>query len=280
MYLRHIITILAFPILFCACTTQKDLAYFENIKDSQFGTIQTADYQIKIKSQDELMIIVSSEVPSASTQFNTVMANPVTGKDLPDITSASIGSIMTTSSTTPKYLTYTVHKNGDIDFPVLGEIHVEGMTIEELKNYLKSQIENTVRNPLVFVYLVNFKVKVIGEVKEPQTVNVTTEKFSIIDALSACGDMTEYGKRDNVIIMREQPDGTMGYFRLNLHDTSLFTSPYYYLQQNDIVYVEPNQIKQDNSKYNQNNSFKLSTISTIVSAASVIASLVIALTVK
>ena len=280
MHFRHILIILISSILFCACTTQKDLAYFENINDSQSGTIQTADYQIKIMPQDELMIVVSSEVPSASAQFNTIMATPVTGKDFTDITSTSIGNTQTTSSATPKYLTYTVSKNGDIDFPVLGKIHVEGMTIEELKNYLKSQIEKTVKNPQVFVSLVNFKVKVIGEVKEPQTVNVTTEKFSIIDALSACGDLTEYGKRDNVIIMREQPDGTMGYMRLNLHDTSLFSSPYYYLQQNDIVYVEPNSIKQDNSKYNQNNSFKLSTISTIVSAASVIASLVIALTVK
>ena len=277
---RYIYIYAIICILLYGCKTPQDLSYFDNIKYHEAGVIPGSDYEIKIMPQDELMIVVSSEVPSASAQFNTIMTTPVTGKDSTDITSTSIGNTQTTSSATPKYLTYTVNKKGDIDFPVLGKIHVEGMTIEQLKNYLKSQIEKTVKNPQVFVSLVNFKVKVIGEVKEPQTVNVTTEKFSIIDALSACGDLTEYGKRDNIIIMREQPDGTMGYMRLNLHDTSLFSSPYYYLQQNDIVYVEPNSIKQDNSKYNQNNSFKLSTISTIVSAASVIASLVIALTVK
>lgn len=102
----------------------------------------------------------------------------------------------------------------------------------------------------------------------------------MLDAIAASGDLTEYGKRENVIIIRETEDGNRTYQRINLHDSNIFSSPYYYLQQNDIVYIEPNNIKQDNSKYNQNNSFKLSTISTIVSAASVIASLVIALTVK
>lgn len=272
-----IITIIA--IVFTGCKSQKDLAYFEDIKNSKNGTLEVSDYQIKIVPQDELLIVVNSEIPSATAQYNTPTTNPGLQKDIPTSTiSSSINNI--SSSSTPKQATYIVNKDGDIDFPILGKIHVVGMTINELKEYLKKRIEKTVKDPQIYISLVNFKINVIGEVKEPQTLNITTEKYSLIDAISACGDLTEYGKRDNIIIIREQPNGELTYGRINLHDSNFFKSPYYYLQQNDVVYIEPNSIKQDNSKFNQYSSFKLSTISTIVSAASVIASLVIALTIK
>lgn len=265
-------------LLFGSCRTKKDLAYFDNIKELQNGTLPMSDYSIRIAPEDELLIVVSSEIPSATAQFNLPLHNTVTIKDVPELTTSSLGSSQ--SSNTPKYLTYKVNKAGDIDFPVLGEIHVAGMTTDELKSYLKGHIAKTVKDPQVYVQLVNFKVKVIGEVNRPQTILVDSERFSVIDAISACGDLTDYGKRDNIIIIREQEDGTMSYSRINLHDTGFINSPYYYLRQNDIVYVEPNNIKQDNSKYNTNNSYKLSVISTIVGTSSVIASLVIALTVK
>ncbi|MBR6489514.1 MAG: polysaccharide export protein, partial [Muribaculaceae bacterium] len=105
------------------------------------------------------------------------------------------------------------------------------------------------------------------------------ERFTLLDALSAAGDLTEFGERGNVLVIREE-NGKQVYHRLNLADTNIFSSPYYYLQQNDVVYVEPNQIRIDNSKYNQNNAYKLTVISTIVSATSVIASLIIAVAVK
>jgi polysaccharide export outer membrane protein len=126
---------------------------------------------------------------------------------------------------------------------------------------------------------VGFYVNVIGEVKTPIRVKVETERFTLLDAISAAGDLTEYGERSNILVIREE-DGKKTYNRLDLSSSSVFASPYFYLQQNDVVYVEPNQIRIDNSKYNQNNAYKLTVISTVVSAASVIASLVIALTVK
>ena len=115
--------------------------------------------------------------------------------------------------------------------------------------------------------------------ENPKRINVRTERFSVLDALAESGDLTEYGKRDNVIVIREQ-DGKVTYQRLDLRDANIVSSPYYYLQQNDVVYVEPNNIKASNSRYNTMNSYKLSAISTTVSAVSVIASLIIALAVK
>ena len=131
---------------------------------------------------------------------------------------------------------------------------------------------------MVTVVLNGYRVSVIGEVDEPQTITTRVDRFSVLDALAECGDMTEFARRDNVMVMRRTADGQIEYGRLNLLNSNITRSPYFWLQNNDIVIVEPNKIKQDNSKYNQNNSFKLSVVSTIVSSVSVIASLVIALT--
>lgn len=119
----------------------------------------------------------------------------------------------------------------------------------------------------------------LGEVKRPGAIEAKSERFTIFDALAAAEDMTEYGERTNVMVIREE-NGQRVYHRVNLKDARIVDSPYYYLQQNDVVYVEPNRIKAGNAKYSQNNAFKVTVVSTIVSAVSVIASLVIALAVK
>ncbi|MBD5266771.1 MAG: polysaccharide export protein [Bacteroides sp.] len=256
-----------FVIILSSCATKKDLAYFDDIKDVKSGKLLSSDYQIKIEPNDELTIWVSSLVPEASIQFNNIAPSRME-KEMTDVT------------TTARSLNYIVDKAGCIDFPVLGEIKVEGMTTMELKKYLVERISKIVKEPQVYVVLQNFKVNVLGEVKEPKAISVTSEKFSVFDALAGCGDLTEYGRRDGVIVIRQTPEGETIYQRLNLHDSSITGSPFFYLKQNDVVYVEPNDIKQDNSKYNQNNGFKLSVISTIVSAVSVISSLIIALSIK
>jgi polysaccharide export outer membrane protein len=265
-----------------ACHATKDLAYFDDIKDSNSGIIQVSNYGITLEPEDELLITVTSEVEQATKQFNLSMFNSVSRNDLQDLagSSKSITSDKANTSGASRVPTYIVDKNGNITFPVLGDLHVAGMTTQQLANVIKEKVSETVKDPIVKVTLINFKVNVLGEVESPRTISVTTEKYSIIDALAACGDLSDYGKRDNIIIMRELADGNREYKRINLHDTNLFSSPYFYLKQNDIIYVEPNNIKQENSKYNTYSSYKLSAISTVVSAASVIASLIIALTVK
>ncbi len=248
-----------------SCKTPKSLAYIENADSLKVSTLQL-DYAIKIRPADELLITVNSIVPEATAAFNLPLINPSTGNEMK----------MTAS---PQNQTYIVDTNGDILFPAIGTIHVAGMTTLELKNYLTERISKEVDDPVVRVQLGNFRVNVLGEVKEAGAIEVKSERFSIFDALAAAGDMTEYGERTNVLVIREE-NGQRQYHRLNLKDASIVDSPYYYLQQNDVVYVQPNNIKAGNAKYSQNNAFKVTVVSTVVSAVSVIASLVIALAVK
>lgn len=284
MKLNSLLTVAtACAVALAGCKTQKDLAYFEDIKDSAAGSIAVSDYEIRIAPQDELLITVTSEMPAAVAQYNQPMFSTMSRADMQDI-AASAASVSSNSGTGASAMnrvpTYIVSREGDIDFPSLGRLRVAGMSTRQLADSITARVGETVKDPIVKVVLLNFKVSVLGEVAAPHTINVTTEKFSVLDALAACGDLTEFGRRDNVIIIRETADGQREYKRIDLHDTALFSSPYFYLKQNDIVYVEPNPVKQDNSKYNQNNSYKLSVASTIISTASIIASLIIALTVK
>ncbi|MDE6651910.1 MAG: polysaccharide biosynthesis/export family protein, partial [Paramuribaculum sp.] len=251
-----------------SCSTHKNhLSYLSALPDAKEGKLTSTEYSIKIVPEDELEIVVTSTMPAATAEYNLPASNAQY--------SAGQNSIISTT----EQQKYIVNKNGDIDFPVLGKIHVAGMSTLELKNYLTSRIEENVTDPKVKVRLLNFKVNVMGEVRNPRTVEVKSERFSIFDALASAGDMTEYGRRDNVTVIRETPEGLV-YHRLDLTNPDVISSPYYYLHQNDVVIVDPNSVRESNARYNTNNSYKLSVISTIVSAVSVIASLVIALAVR
>lgn len=252
-------------LLLGSCKTKRDLALFEDLQGVDSGVLATLPHNTAIEPENELIITVNSEVPEAAAPFNLPYSNTVLAgtKEVKEQQSVQ---------------TYEVDPKGDIDFPILGRIHVAGMTTYELKDYLIDRISAYVKKPMVTVVLNGYRVSVIGEVDEPQTITTRVDRFSVLDALAECGDMTEFARRDNVMVMRRTADGQIEYGRLNLLNSNITRSPYFWLQNNDIVIVEPNKIKQDNSKYNQNNSFKLSVVSTIVSSVSVIASLVIALT--
>ena len=254
-------------MLFSACSSSKTvLPYFTDISTVAEGTMPAGDYMPEIKPDDELFISVMSANPAASAHYNMPVGNPALRSDLIE-------------SSTPRQQTYIVDTKGDIQFPVLGTLHVAGMTTEQLQALLTKEISKDVADPFVRVQLVNFQIVVAGEVASPGTINVARSRFSILDALSAAGDLTPYGERNNVLLVREE-NGERKFIHLNLNSSELLESPYFYLRQNDYVYVEPNKIRQANSKYNQDNAYKLSLASTIVSAVSVIASLVIALSIK
>ncbi len=257
--------LLAVVLMATGCSSKKTiLPYFQDLPSA--GTLEAMSYLPVIQKDDQLQISVSSSDPTLTAYFNLPEVNPATHPVLE-------------ATSQPKMLTYTVDSQGDIIMPELGRIHVAGMTVEQLQQKLTQEISRYVANPQVTVLMANFTVVVAGEVKTPQTVRVPRNRFTILEALSAAGDMTEYGERSNVLLIREN-NGEREYIHLNLNESDILNSPYYYLQPNDYVYVAPNRVRQENSKYNQNNGFKLSVISTAVSAASVIASLVIALTVK
>lgn len=250
-----------------SCTTKRSpLTYFEDIEQSFVIDAPTSAYSPKIAPDDELLITVASEDSRATAAYNLPMENPA---------SLAVGKL----STTPQHQTYLVDAKGNISMPILGTIHVAGLTTEQLREQLVGRISADVTNPEVTVRLLNFNVNVAGEVKQPGRIKVNGERFSVLDALTAAGDLTEYGERNNVLIVREE-DGKRIAHRVSLNSSDLLTSPYFYLQPNDYVYVTPNQIRKDNSKYNQNNAFKVSVISAVVSGVSVIASLVIALAIK
>ncbi|MBQ9217082.1 MAG: polysaccharide biosynthesis/export family protein [Muribaculaceae bacterium] len=256
-------------VVVASCTTIKDnnLAYFKNLPDATSGQLATTTpQQVRLQVDDEIAVTITSGAPEATAVFNAPLAN-----------SSVRGDVAVQGN--PKLMSHIVDREGNIELPVLGKINVLGKTVNEVEQLIGNRVAATVRDPYVNVQLLSFYVNVMGEVKEPQRIKVDKQQFSVLDALASCGDLTEYGQRDGVVVIRN--DGTQTtYHQLNLADTGLFSSPYFYLQQNDVVYVAPNRIRIDNSKYNQNNAYKLSVISTIVSAVSVVASLVIALAIK
>lgn len=266
--MKKIGIVLMLCALLAGCTPHQNLTYFkDNRPATQNATVGTLDWQIRLEPQDELAITVTSDVPAASASYNLPLVPVVTKETISQ--PVSQGSLQT----------YIIDKNGDINFPILGKIHAAGLTTMQLADELTRRISADVEAPIVRVELINFKVNVMGEVTKPGVYEVNTERFSILDALAQAEDMTMYGRRDRVTLIREE-DGKITYNIINLEDANLFNSPYYYLKQNDAIYVEPTEARKGMAEYNQTNGYKLSVISAIISGVSVIASLVIALTVK
>lgn len=267
MNFKSLIAAAAAVTMLVSCSSSKTvLPYFTDISSIEQGTLDNLNYLPTIQPDDELVISVSSANMAAVAPYTMVLGN----------TSSRENELRPSS---PQFLTYVVDSEGDINFPIIGKIHVKGMNVEQLADYLTKAISKDVEDPLVRVELLNFKVVVAGEVNHPQSIKVNGNRMTILEAISEAGDMTAWGEREKVLVIREI-DGKRTYAHLNLNSSDVLNSPYYYLKQNDYIYVEPNKIRQANSKYNQDNAYKLSVTSTIVSAASVIASLVIALTVK
>lgn len=268
MKLKNAVFLFIAILILTSCSSNKQtLTYFENLPAGVSGKLGKSTYNIRIVPDDELLITVNSSNPLATYDYNLQL-----------ITSAQSKDDITNISTVQKTLqTYIVNKEGDITFPLLGKIHVEGMTLSELTDYLTDRIKEDVTDPIVRVALVNFKVNVMGEVKDPQSIYVKTERFSVLDALAGAGDMTQYGRRDNVLVIRESATGEKEYRRLDLQDPKVVEDPFFYLQQNDVVYVEPNDVFKGSSKYDQNKNFKLQIVATVLSTVSALTTLFVAL---
>lgn len=253
------------------------MTYFTDLPDE--GAVELGDYTLKIMPDDELLINVSASDPDVVADYTVPFQHPRL-RDFntdPGVQQSSISLQRRNSNLT--YQTYTVDNKGFITFPVLGKIHVEGMSLTALADYLTEKISEKVIDPIVTVELVNFHVNVTGEVHTPGVQLVNRERYSVLDALAAAGDINVFGVRNRVLLIREEA-GKREYHRLDLNSKDLLESPYFYLKQNDVIYVEPNEIREANARTDQERQFKLSMTSVIVSAASVIASLAIALLMK
>lgn len=267
MKIKTIISILSFLLLTSCKTTDNTITYFQDL-DNQAAVLaeETVNYTPRIVPDDQLSITVSGTDPNAVAAFNMPLSSYL-----------APGETHVTS--TPVLHTYLVNSRGEIDFPVLGKLHVADMTRSELTDLMTEKISAYVKSPIVTIQIRNFKVSVLGEVNNPGTVNVPNERLSVLDALGMAGDLTIYGNRTNVLLIRDN-NGKKEYHRFDLTSTETLTSPYYYLQQNDVLYVEPNKARKGNARYSQNGQFNVSLASTIISALSVLASLGIALLVK
>ena len=227
--LLYVISVLFFTSVICSCVNTKKIAYFNDIKDSTRIASKAALEPI-IQKKDILSISVSSLSPEATILFNT--------PNLP-MTPAT-----QTTNTTPQTGGYLVSEDGTIKFPVLGNIPAAGLTQKQLeKNITDFLIEKKLLfDPIVTARFLNFRVTVLGEVNQPGVVYAPSEQISILEAIGAAGDLTIYGLRDNVILIRQEgPDKLVK--RLSLNSSELLQSPYFFLKSNDVIYVEPGKAK-------------------------------------
>lgn len=250
----------AVAALMASCVTQKQMTYVSNARPEMADTLNAnfqSQSELTIRIGDALTIYVSALDLEAVVPYN-----------LPAVVYASPGT--TNLSTTPALQYYIVDENGDIEFPVLGKLHVAGLKRNEVEDLVKEKLEAQVLNPQVHAHVVNAKVSVLGEVNRPGNVGMVGGRMTIFEALASAGDLTVYGRRDNVLVTREV-DGKLQIARLNLRDANIFTSPYFFLQQNDVVYVSPNKVRAVSSA---NASLWFSLVSTLASAATVVVTVV------
>ena len=247
-----------------SCTAYKDVPYFQNAATYD-SSVSAGLPDITIKPKDMLTIFVTSTDEEAVAQFNIRDPRPIDEESVAD------GQVHTSRSRTGQIHHYLVDNNGEIDFPVLGHLKVEGLTIEQANSMIKSKIApylNANADYLVNVMIDNFEVTVMGEVKNPDVFSVTRNRLTVLEALAMAGDMTVYGKRDNVKILRELTDGTYEVHELDLRDANIVNSPYYYLQQRDVVYVEPNTAMAQNASVGRTKTLWIRGIHIVISLGS------------
>jgi polysaccharide export outer membrane protein len=241
-----ILFILFISVNIFSCSSTQKVKYFQDIPDSgQLKTIAKAEYyDPKIQVDDILTIIVETVDPSATAMINS--GNVTVGASQSPSTSALGASSLPSSISQQIPVTgYLVDKDGYVTIPILGRIEAAGHTTFELRDIVNNAALKYYNTPTVIVRFSNFKVTVTGEVLKPGQYIMPNEKVSIIDAIAMAGDLTIFGKRENVLLIRENPDGTKTPYRVNLKKSDVMSAPYYYLRQNDIIYVEPRKAKSD-----------------------------------
>lgn len=255
---KSLLLLLVLTALMSSCISNKQLIVFRTV------TAETAEEvnktlkpqpEPRVKINDALIITVSALDPEAVVPYN-----------LPAVSFESPTADV--KPTTQSYQYYTVDAKGDIMFPVLGKLHVVGLTQSEVIEMIQSRLQGQIQNPIVSMRFLNAKVTVLGEVRNPGSYPLNNGGMTLLEALGVAGDLTQYANRSNVLVTREN-NGKVEFARLDLRTDEVFTSPYFYLQQNDVVLVEPNQAR---TTSNQSTSLWLSMVGTVSSAATVVVS--------
>lgn len=258
---RHLSLTLLFLLAITSCQSYKAVPYLQDTEQVNRVQQQRTLYDALIAPKDLLTIVVSCTTPELAVPFNLTVAS-----------SANLTQTSTTSQ--PVLQQYLVDNQGTIHFPILGQLHIGGLTkgqaermiIEKLKEYLTEE-------PIVTIRMANYKISVIGEVARPGTFTISNEKVNLFEALAMAGDMTVYGMRNNVKLLREDSLGRQQIITLSLHEADVVLSDHYYLQQNDILYITPNKTKARNSGIGSSTSLWISGTSILVSIASLMVNL-------
>ena len=237
-YVAYLVVCMA--VFFTACTSTKKIIYLQDVVPLKQQEIEQK-YEVIIHGDDLLAIMVNSRDPELALPFNMPMVSYQLGSN---------------AGGQQRVLGYLVDTNGNIDFPILGEIHVEGLTRMQLTELIKNKLieGDLIKDPIVTVQFLNFKISVMGEVGRPGNFTISGDRITLLEALSMAGDLTIYGRRDRVGGGIRENNGKRTILFHDLRSADIFNSPCYYLQQNDIVYVEPNKAKSGQSSINQNNS--------------------------
>jgi polysaccharide export outer membrane protein len=246
-----------------SCANVKNIAYFQKLKISESikkDNITKGLSEARIKPKDLLSITVVSSEPEASRMYNLIV---------PQIADASNPNSLFSQ---PVLQSYLVDVDGCIDFPVFGKIKVEGNTRKELESMLYKKLAAAFSRevPIITIRIINYSVNIMGEVLRPGKYLTQNDRITIFDGLALAGDMTLYGRRDNVKVLREKVDGTLEYITLNLNDKNIIYSPAFYLEQNDVVYVEPNKSRSRSSNFGAAESFGISSLSILITLTSLI----------
>lgn len=238
--------VLFISAIFISCSPQRNLVYFSNLSNVATSEIKN-ETSLRLQKNDQLSISISS----LNTEYNTLFAS-----------SGNMGG----GNVSGGKVAIRISNKGTINLPLLGELNVEGLRIEDAQNLIARELSKQIKSPAVSVELINFKITVIGEVNRPASINVPGDQVNLLEALGMAGDMTVYGRRDNVLVIRET-NSVRSMTRLNLNDKSVYESPYFQLKQNDIVYVEPDKSKE--KEYSPNNR-ALPIITACISAVAVL----------
>jgi len=247
LYIR---LIALFGVLFLSsCGSRKDIVYLQDVEND--ATInQALSYEPVIKCDDMLSVIVAADQPDLTIPFN-----------LPQIQ----GNYQVNDNQ-EGIKTYLVDAARYIDFPVIGKVKLAGLTRTQAKNELEVKIKEYIKEPSVNLRILNYKISVLGEVNKPNTYKIASERVTLLEAISLAGDMTIYGKRNNVLVIREV-DGKKTFNRVDLTNKDFISSPFYYLNQNDVVMVEPNKTRINSSVIGPNVTVTISAISLLTTIA-------------
>ncbi|MCM1028585.1 MAG: polysaccharide biosynthesis/export family protein [Pseudoflavonifractor sp.] len=255
-----------------SCSTPKDVTYFQDVAEG-YEVTPSNQLNIRVKPEDKLSILVTTQDPALSTLFNLVQSQNRLGQ------TTSATNAAPSQQSAVSY--YTVDPLGNITFPVVGSLHVGGMRRHEVAQFIERELKekDLVKDPIVTVEFANTGISVIGEVNDPGRFEFNKDELNIIDAIAMAGDLTPNGQRQNVVVLREEPDGKRKAYRIDLTNmTEVASSPVFFLQQNDVIYVEPNDKKKRDTTSSGNTSFAPSFWVSVGSLAVTIATLIITLT--